>query len=510
VQILKFCAVALVVAGCATVPRIEPLAGSGTPAPAATPTATPSPAPVLSGTIREFIRRYPEATCIGVYLKGQKIGYEIEKWTVGAPPAALKKRNPQLREVAWTQVESKMRMEVLGEVTEETSTTRTCYSLESPGQPLWSEEIAWENGHKKVIEVFAVGNQMEISATGEEKRTVPVPRDNIDAWRAVESWLRSPQRREGDTYRTWQAMWDQEPIESALDITYVSAERSLFQGKQLQTYAVKMRLQGINMDGQVTSRLHPVKMKAAGFMEMMAESQSQVRNLKGLAQWSDWGLPVNQPLKNVERLQKLSLLALASQDLKLPESDRQRVSRSGDGWRIDLRRDEFDTEAPLSDADREKYLKVDYSTQCTPDMAALASRLAPDKLTALEKAERIQDWIYKTMEKSSQRQGQTAQAAFRNRAGDCTEHSLLFVALCRASGVPARLAAGCMYAGGKPPFFGWHQWAEVHDGKRWVSMDPTWRQVGVDVSHILFSHDPEDMSAFNTVGQLKFQVLEAK
>ena len=90
-----------------------------------------------------------------------------------------------------------------------------------------------------------------------------------------------------------------------------------------------------------------------------------------------------------------------------------------------------------------------------------------------------------------------------NRAGDCSEHALLFVALARAAGIPAREVGGLAYPGDEPPLFGWHAWAEIHDGSQWVSVDPMWNQVYVDATHIKLTEDVSDLSWFNVVGRLK-------
>ena len=35
--------------------------------------------------------------------------------------------------------------------------------------------------------------------------------------------------------------------------------------------------------------------------------------------------------------------------------------------------------------------------------------------------------------------------------------------------------------------FNWHAWAEIHDGRQWLSMDPTWNEVQVDATHLVLS-----------------------
>ena len=76
-----------------------------------------------------------------------------------------------------------------------------------------------------------------------------------------------------------------------------------------------------------------------------------------------------------------------------------------------------------------------------------------------------------------------AMEALKSRRGDCTEHSVLFVALARAAGIPARTAVGIAYwpAG---QGFGWHAWAEVKIGEQWYAVDPTLNQPIADATHI--------------------------
>src|SRR5262249_58062297 len=71
----------------------------------------------------------------------------------------------------------------------------------------------------------------------------------------------------------------------------------------------------------------------------------------------------------------------------------------------------------------------------------------------------------------------------RDLRGDCTEHSVLTAAMCRAVDVPSRVAVGLIYAdhlGG----FGFHAWDEVYVNRRWVAIDAAFNQYDVDATHI--------------------------
>jgi hypothetical protein len=58
---------------------------------------------------------------------------------------------------------------------------------------------------------------------------------------------------------------------------------------------------------------------------------------------------------------------------------------------------------------------------------------------------------------------------YRSRAGDCTEHSLLTVALLRAVGIPARPVVGLAYSENDGAFVG-HMWVEAYAG-HWRTLD---------------------------------------
>ena len=59
------------------------------------------------------------------------------------------------------------------------------------------------------------------------------------------------------------------------------------------------------------------------------------------------------------------------------------------------------------------------------------------------------------------------------RKGDCTEHAVLFNALLKAAGIPARSAFGYLL-GDDSGAFGAHAWSEVAYDGHWIPVDATW------------------------------------
>ncbi len=71
--------------------------------------------------------------------------------------------------------------------------------------------------------------------------------------------------------------------------------------------------------------------------------------------------------------------------------------------------------------------------------------------------------------------------------GDCSEHCLLFVTLCRAAGIPARRCSGYVCIGG---MWGSHAWCEIWTG-RWIGADPTTGEVGTAARYLFFGRRDE-------------------
>jgi transglutaminase-like putative cysteine protease len=97
-------------------------------------------------------------------------------------------------------------------------------------------------------------------------------------------------------------------------------------------------------------------------------------------------------------------------------------------------------------------------------------------------AERLNAWVHDSIANRITFGVPNALQVLKTRAGDCNEHTQLFVALARAVGLPARVAAGLAYVGGK---FYYHAWPEILLDD-WVAVDPTFGQFPADAAHLRF------------------------
>ena len=73
-----------------------------------------------------------------------------------------------------------------------------------------------------------------------------------------------------------------------------------------------------------------------------------------------------------------------------------------------------------------------------------------------------------------------AGSVLRARRADVDGHTLLYVALARAAGIPARPVSGLLLVDGR---FYFHSWAEIFLD-RWVPVDPTWNQFPADAGRL--------------------------
>lgn len=120
-------------------------------------------------------------------------------------------------------------------------------------------------------------------------------------------------------------------------------------------------------------------------------------------------------------------------------------------------------------------------------------------------ARRLTAWVYENLRKEVTLGVPSALDVYARRAGDCNEHTVLFVALARAVGLPARTAAGLVYLGGT---FYYHAWPEVWLGD-WVAVDPTFGQFPADAAHLRLTVGglARQLELVRLVGQLGVDVL---
>jgi hypothetical protein len=119
-----------------------------------------------------------------------------------------------------------------------------------------------------------------------------------------------------------------------------------------------------------------------------------------------------------------------------------------------------------------------------PELDSLSASITEGSPDMWEAACRLSNWVAENIDGSVQ--GGSALVTFQRGDGACGSQSLLLAALCRASGIPARVVWGCMYTPEYGGSFGHHGWNEVYMGEAgWIPIDVTIHENDyVDSGHI--------------------------
>ena len=168
---------------------------------------------------------------------------------------------------------------------------------------------------------------------------------------------------------------------------------------------------------------------------------------------------------------------------------------------------EFREEAgSLTPDDAQKNLRPTPWVQSdNPELVKQAAAIVGARTQALQKATAICDWVYKNVAKEMTVSLPSAIDVLHTMAGDCNEHTYLFVGLARAAGIPARIHVGLAY---HERAFYYHAWPAVYVG-HWMEMDPTWGQHAVDATHIALVEGElaNQIQIARVVGQLAIEVV---
>jgi transglutaminase-like putative cysteine protease len=147
-----------------------------------------------------------------------------------------------------------------------------------------------------------------------------------------------------------------------------------------------------------------------------------------------------------------------------------------------------------------------------PDIRIAAQDAVRGVIGAGARAEALTRYVSSTLQKKPTVSLPSAREVLRTRIGDCNEHTVLFVAMARSIGLPARIAVGLTFVRGA---FYYHAWPEVYISEganhgRWLPVDPTFNQFPADLTHFRLARGGLDKQAaiIPMIGRIKITVLD--
>lgn len=169
-------------------------------------------------------------------------------------------------------------------------------------------------------------------------------------------------------------------------------------------------------------------------------------------------------------------------DLSLPE-DRVQSAVEPHVYRIAMPAEPDARESTISGPALDPHLRSDTFVQSEhPSIRKQALEIVGNASGTWEKSLAIHEWVFSRLDKEAVLSIPSALEVLKRRRGDCNEHTVLFTALARAAGVPARIAIGIVWSDELEGFY-YHAWPEIFLDD-WIWMDPTLGQPMADATHL--------------------------
>jgi hypothetical protein len=277
--------------------------------------------------------------------------------------------------------------------------------------------------------------------------------------------------------------------------------------------AIRLRqsFRGVSVVSWVDGLGRTLKEESPAGLSLLRQAAHEARNLPGRTMSLDivaqTSIPLAIPLKDPQRRQamrfKLGGVNLANFPL---HGGRQQLADD----RLDIHRENIARldvpDIPVRESRLMTYLQPTPFLQTDhPEIRALAAAILAGETNGYRAAVKLKDWVHREIDKQPTVSIPNALEVLRTKRGDCNEHTVLFNALARAAGIPAKTVVGVVYLRGA---FYYHAWSEIWLGE-WVSLDAVLDQFPADVTHIKFLEGEIDrqIELLQLIGTLKIDVL---
>jgi len=262
-------------------------------------------------------------------------------------------------------------------------------------------------------------------------------------------------------------------------------------------------------------------LKEQGFMGLTLVKSSSAKAPRGVegSRVEDFydmaAVPLNKELKEATRLAYLKVkvrgLDLTPFDTRTLNRGRQRLQKDI----LEITREKvplkYTFRRPLRNPPKalEAFIQPQINIESDGvEIIRKAEEIAGKTENPLLAARLLLQWVYRNVDKRPVVSIPSAAEVMKTRVGDCNEHAVLLAALLRASGIPARICTGLVYARGK---FFYHAWVECFTGT-WISMDAAMNQMPVDATHIKLVEGGLDkqVEILGLMGKLDLEVLDTR
>jgi hypothetical protein len=437
----------------------------------------------------------------GVYAQGRKVGYQRRVRTPSADGFTVE--NQTLTQLAMLGTAQLVSTRLVAETDRSLRPRKFDFQLRSDGMDF-------------AVSGVARGEELEITSSTLGKRSLRVPAaSTIALSQTLEDLLGQERIENGRTFRY--TMFD--PVSSApapVTLTVGALEDVSLPGGARSGYRVDEEFQGsqfrlwVDPSGAVLKEEGPLGLTLIRETDGRAATGGIDRDARvDLA--ASAAIPAGRVIDSPRTLRHLRLrVSEVPATFSLSFPPRQRLEAGA----LVIEREEGVPAVTLTLPVREPSLAEDLTSTPfmqvdDPKVRALAAEIVGDDRDATKVAHKLLDWVFENLAKEATVSVPNAVQVLEMRKGDCNEHAVLFAALARAAGLPARMVAGTVYASpeGAAGAFYYHAWNLVWLGD-WVAVDPTFGQFPADATHVaLVVGGPEkEIALIGVLGRMRFEV----
>ncbi|MBI5525638.1 MAG: transglutaminase domain-containing protein [Deltaproteobacteria bacterium] len=433
---------------------------------------------------------------MGAYLENERVGW--------VKTSSMRVGN------GWTlNQESELKLTVQGQVrtieTVGTADTDRDFRLRAFSFRLTTEGSALSAYGKVEDDTLAVTVDL-----GEGKKEIRFPlKKDILVDLNVDRYLAAKGLKPGDRFEI--EVFDPQTLGTVpVKVQVVGTERMTVMGFDVYATHLRRTLGGATFDAWIDANGKSLKEQGPLGLTLVREAPADARKVvsrPGRDLIAKASIAVNTAIPEPEARKSVTL-KLHGVDLSPYQLASWRQKVSGDD--LTISRDDLDalpkTSLPVTDPAFSEFLKPATLIESdNPEMARAAREALAGEGMLPAAALKLNEWLFAKLKKKNVVGVPDALTSLKSMEGDCNEHAFLYVAMARAAGIPARVAVGTAYLGGR---FYYHAWPEVWAGG-WIALDPTWGQAPADATHVRFIAD--DVSRFadiiGLIGNLKIEVI---
>ncbi len=453
---------------------------------------------VLTPEIRKLASQEPQEEWLALFQGGRKVGYGHSRLMSRGDGFDLNE-------------EIFLRLFFLDETHEVLSTTQAQlgpdYSLSTFTFRLQAGPVAF-----RLEGTVAPGKLLLVTRMAGDQQTAERPLSGpIYLGAGIKAFLAQERLQVGDAYRL--NLFDPSTMSQSLVPLRVEARETIVLGERsYEAFRVVMDYHGLHLRSWISPYGEVLKEEGLlGMTLVKTDAEDALKGLEGAA-GADLvraaAVVPDRPIPRPRELKRLTLelTGVTGEGLDLGGERQQWQDRQLTISRESLH-DLRPTRIPWAGREMVRDLQPDLLVQSdAPELNAQAAAIVGTETDGLTAVKKLGSWVHRQVEKRPTLSIPSALEVWRERVGDCNEHSVLFTALARAAGIPTRVAAGLLYADGT---FFYHAWNEVYLG-RWITVDTVVDQVPADATHVrLILGGPErQVELVRVIGKLGIRVVD--